>query len=86
MNTYATQFIVLEPASGHPIRYTFTVRAPAQVVVDAADFVAIGLILAKKPRKPEDVADFLKGRFPGKHTLRANHFGVAIKLQRAGTA
>ena len=86
MNTYSTLFTVLEPDSGHPIRYKFTVRAPAQVVVDAADFVGIGLILAKKPRKPEDVADYLKGQFPGKHTLTANHFGVAIKLQRAGTA
>jgi hypothetical protein len=86
MNTYSTQFTVPEPDSGHPVRYTFTVRIAPQLVVDAADLVAAGILLAKKPRRPEDVADFLRGRFPGKHTLRANHFGVAIKLQRVGTA
>lgn len=86
MNSYSTQFIVVEPDSGHPIRYTFAVKVPPQLVVDAADFVAVGLQLAKKARRPEDVADFLKGRFPGKHTLRATHFGVAIKFQRVGAA
>jgi hypothetical protein len=86
MNTYSTQFTVIEPDSGHPVRYRFEVRTPPQLVVEAADFVAVGLVLAKKPRKPEDVADFLKSQFPGKHKLTANHFGVAIKLQRVGTA
>jgi hypothetical protein len=86
MNTYSTQFTVVDPASEHPVRYTFKVKTPPQLVVEVADLVAIALILAKKPRSPDDIADFLKGRFPGKHTLRANHFGVAINLQRVGTA
>lgn len=86
MNSYTTQFIVVEPASGHPVRYTFKVSTPPQIVVDAGDLVAVAILLAKKPRRPEDVADFLRGRLPGKQTLSANLFGVAIKLQREGTA
>jgi hypothetical protein len=86
MNTYSTQFTVVDPVSDHPVRYTFKVRTPPQLVVEVADLVAIGLILAKRPRKPDDIADFLRGRFPGKHTLSTTHFGVSLKLQRVGTA
>jgi hypothetical protein len=86
MNSYSTQFTVNDPATGHPIRYVFKVKTPPQVVIDVADFVAIELQLAKRARTPEEIADFLKGRFPGKHTLSTSKFGVAVKLQRVGSA
>lgn len=85
-NTYSTQFVCTDPESKHPVRYTFQVKTPAQVLVDVKDLVAAGILVQKKPRRHEDIADFLKTMFPGKHTLTTTHFGVAMKLQREGTA
>lgn len=86
MNTYSTQFIVVDPESGHPVPYTFKVKTPSQVVVEVADLVGAALMLAKKPRKPEDIADTLKTMFPGKHLLTARIFGVTVTHKREGTA
>lgn len=86
MNTYSTKFVCNDPLSGHPVHYTFKVKTPPQVVVDFADLVAIGLTVAKKPRRQEDLADLLRSMFPGKQTLTAHLFGVSVKTQREGRA
>lgn len=75
MNTYRRQFIAECPSDGEWVVYTLQIETPQKVMVEHIN-TAVKVVLNGYQ---EDIAQELRGMFPGRLTLEATHQGVNVK-------
>ncbi|MGE4243664.1 hypothetical protein [Ramlibacter sp.] len=84
-NTYACEFFCPDSETGHPLKYTFSVRTTPPTEVDPLHLLIRVHQLAKKPATVDELADKFKTQFPGRHTLACVRWGVKVTAKRDGT-